>query len=67
MLTPLYDGCMRGRTMYVIPYMMGHPDSPYARPCIQITDSVYVAVSMYIMTRVGTKVLEVIDAAGRLS
>ena len=64
MLAPLYDGCMRGRTMYVIPYMMGHPDSPYARPCIQITDSVYVAVSMYIMTRVGKKVLDVIDARG---
>ncbi len=64
MVMPLYDGCMRGRTMYVIPYMMGHPDSPYARPCIQITDSVYVAVSMYIMTRVGTKVLDVIDARG---
>ena len=64
MLTPLYDGCMRGRTMYVIPYMMGHPDSPYARPCIQITDSVYVAVSMYIMTRVGTRVLQVIDERG---
>ena len=64
MVTPLYDGCMRGRTMYVIPYMMGHPDSPYARPCIQITDSVYVAVSMYIMTRVGTRVLQVIDERG---
>ena len=64
MVIPLYDGCMRGRTMYVIPYMMGHPDSPYARPCIQITDSVYVAVSMYIMTRVGTRVLQVIDERG---
>ena len=64
MLRPLYDGCMRGRTLYVIPYMMGHPDSPYARPCIQITDSIYVAVSMYIMTRVGTKVLDIINSAG---
>jgi phosphoenolpyruvate carboxykinase (GTP) len=52
MLSKLFDGCMRGRTLYVIPYMMGHPASPYAKPCIQITDSIYVAVSMYIMTRV---------------
>lgn len=61
---PLFDGCMRGRTLYVIPYMMGHPDSPYARPCVQITDSVYVVVSMYIMTRVGNKVLDIINSKG---
>jgi phosphoenolpyruvate carboxykinase (GTP) len=64
MLRPLYDGCMAGRTLYVIPYMMGHPESPYARACVQITDSVYVAVSMYIMTRVGTGVLDIINATG---
>jgi phosphoenolpyruvate carboxykinase (GTP) len=64
LLEPLYDGCMRGRTLYVIPYMMGHPDSPYARPCVQITDSVYVVVSMYIMTRVSTKVYDVIEKMG---
>jgi phosphoenolpyruvate carboxykinase (GTP) len=52
-LTVLSRGAMRGRTMYVLPYMMGHPDSPYARPCIQITDVSYVAVSMRIMTRMG--------------
>ena len=45
--------------------MMGHPDSPYARPCIQITDSVYVVVSMYIMTRVGKRVLDIINRQGR--
>ena len=56
-LRPLFDGCMRGRTMYVIPYVMGHPDSPYAKPCIQLTDSVYVAVSMKIMTRVGKEAI----------
>ncbi|MGD0228805.1 MAG: phosphoenolpyruvate carboxykinase (GTP) [Syntrophorhabdales bacterium] len=64
MLRTLYDGCMRGRTLYVIPYMMGHPDSPYARPCVQITDSIYVVVSMYIMTRVGAKVLDIINSRG---
>ena len=66
MVHPLFDGCMKGRTLYVIPYMMGHPDSPYARPCIQITDSVYVVVSMCIMTRVGAKVLDIIEFNGQL-
>jgi phosphoenolpyruvate carboxykinase (GTP) len=63
-VSKLFDGCMRGRTLYVIPYMMGHPESPYAKPCIQITDSIYVVVSMYIMTRVGKKTLERIGSAG---
>lgn len=58
LLTRLSTGCMKGRTMYVLPYMMGHPDSPYAKACIQITDSSYVAVSMRIMTRLGKKALE---------
>lgn len=49
----LSDGCMAGRTMYVLPYMMGHPDSPYAKACVQLTDTSYVAVSMRIMTRMG--------------
>jgi phosphoenolpyruvate carboxykinase (GTP) len=54
----LFDGCMKGRTMYVLPYMMGHPDSPYAKACVQITDISYVAVSMRIMTRMSKKVIE---------
>ncbi|MFA6320532.1 MAG: phosphoenolpyruvate carboxykinase (GTP) [Candidatus Omnitrophota bacterium] len=47
----LSDGCMKGRTMYVLPYTMGHPQSPYSKACIQLTDTTYVAVSMRIMTR----------------
>ncbi len=54
----LSDGCMKGRTMYVLPYMMGHPDSPYAKACIQLTDVSYVAVSMRIMTRMSKKIIE---------
>ena len=57
-VSKLFDGCMSGRTLYVIPYIMGPPESPYAKPCIQITDSIYVVVSMYIMTRAGKKTLE---------
>ncbi len=57
-LTRLTDGCMRGKTMYVLPYMMGHPDSPYAKSCVQVTDVSYVAVSMRIMTRMSKKVLD---------
>lgn len=58
MLTQLSQGCMRGRTMYVMPYTMGHPDSPYSKACVQLTDSTYVAVSMRIMTRMGRKALD---------
>ncbi|HOF82675.1 MAG: phosphoenolpyruvate carboxykinase (GTP) [Acidobacteriota bacterium] len=65
MLTKLADGAMRGRTMYVLPYMMGHPDSPYAKACLQITDISYVAVSMRIMTRMGTHVLKRIGTSER--
>jgi phosphoenolpyruvate carboxykinase (GTP) len=54
----LFDGCMKGRTMYVMPYMMGHPDSPYAKACVQLTDVSYVAVSMRIMTRMGQQAIE---------
>ena len=57
-MAKLSDGCMSGRTMYVIPYMMGHPDSPYAKACLMVTDSCYVAISMRVMTRIGTPVLE---------
>lgn len=63
LLGKLSDGCMRGRTMYVLPYMMGHPDSPYAKACVQLTDSTYVAISMRIMTRKGREVQEKIGSS----
>jgi len=58
LMTKISDGCMKGKTMYVLPYMMGHPDSPYAKACVQLTDISYVAVSMRIMTRMSKKVIE---------
>ena len=53
----LYDGCMRGRTMYVIPFVMGHLDAERPMFGVEITDSAYVTVSMRVMARMGSEVL----------
>ena len=57
-MTSLYEGCMRGRTMYVIPYCMGPLDAESPMFGVELTDSPYVVASMHIMTRMGSKALD---------
>ena len=57
LLRKISAGSMRGKTLYVLPYTMGHPDSPLAKACLQVTDISYVAVSMRIMTRMSREAL----------
>jgi phosphoenolpyruvate carboxykinase (GTP) len=65
LMNDLFDGCMHGRTLYVVPYCMGPIDSPYSRCGVEITDSAYVAANMKLMTRMGAGALERIGREGK--
>jgi phosphoenolpyruvate carboxykinase (GTP) len=64
LVMPLYKECMKGRTMYVLPYLMGPAGSPYSKVGVEVTDSIYVAISMRIMTRLGQVALDALGTNG---
>jgi len=63
-MTDLYRGCMRGRTMYVVPFVMGHLEAEKPMFGVEITDSAYVVASMRVMARMGTNVLRRMEEVG---
>jgi phosphoenolpyruvate carboxykinase (GTP) len=66
-LAAIYDGAMKGRTMYVIPYIMGTADSPFAMIGVEITDSIYVVLNMRIMSRVGRVALDLLGDSNKFN
>ncbi len=66
-LAAIYDGSMRGRTMYVIPYIMGMPESPFSMVGVELTDSIYVVLNMYIMSRAGKGALDRLGDSNRFN
>ena len=66
-LTPLFNGAMEGRTMFVVPFLMGPAGSPYSKVGVEITDSRYVVLNMRIMTRVGKVALEHLGESGEFT
>jgi phosphoenolpyruvate carboxykinase (GTP) len=66
-LSGIYDGAMKGRTMYVVPYVMGPATSPFAKVGVELTDSVYVALNMGIMARMGNVALDRLGATGEFN
>ncbi len=66
-LGEIFEGSMKGRTMYVIPYLMGTPDSPFAMLGVELTDSIYVVLNMRIMGRIGAVALERLGGSAKFN
>jgi phosphoenolpyruvate carboxykinase (GTP) len=66
-LTPLFKGAMKGRTMYVVPFLMGPPESRFSKVGVEITDSRYVVLNMRVMTRVGRVALDALQGSANFT